>query len=268
MSFSQENGYTPSTISALMDTVRQNINAQFETTYTAESFVGTNWYKYFYALIQKVQENEVKTSEIFAKIQTYIEQINARISRPVTTPQGLIEKIETELETQASIKPPADADAGKLYVCVNLDNGADDYAEKKLAVCNILKDSVVGGIVTQGAEEETLVLTNGQSFDFKFDLPNFTTPDLKLTVTLSENNQELVLTPEEQKVILLENIAARYRLGKNFEPQRYFSVLDAPWAESVLLEYDIGGGFVSTVYEADYDDLFVVLLENVTLVEA
>lgn len=269
MSFAQENGYTPSTISALMNMVRENVNTQFGTSYTEESFVGTNFYKYFYALIQKVQENEVKTSEIFSKLQTYIDQINARVSRPVTTPLGLIEKLESEGFT-ASIKPTLEADAGKLFVCVDLDDEAEDYEEQKLAVATILKNSVVAGIVTMGEEVETIVLTNGQSFDFKFDLPNRIVPLLRLTITVSENNQELILSPEEVKEILLANIAARYRLGKNFEPQRYFSIVDAPWAESVLLEYslDDGANYLSTVYEAEFDDLFECLLENTELVEA
>jgi hypothetical protein len=66
---------------------------------------------------------------------------------------------------------------------------------------------------------------------------------------------------------LLANIAEKYRLGRDFEPQRYFTTADAPWTSQVLLEYDTGGGFVSDIFEADYDDLFEVLLENVTLVE-
>lgn len=268
MSFSQENGYVPSTIEALMSVIRENINEQFETEYTAESFIGTNWYKYFYALLQRVQENEVKTAEVFANLQTYIELVNARISRPVTTPQGLIDKLEAEGFT-ASVKPPEDADAGKLYVCVDLDDEDEEYDEDKLQVCTILKDSVVGGIVTQGDEVETIVLTNGQSFDYKFALPNRLETFLRLTVTLSENNQDLILSPEEVKQILLDNIAERYRLGKNFEPQRYFSIEDAPWAESVLLEYSFDEmAYEDAVYDADFDELFEILLENIELVEA
>lgn len=270
MSFSQENGYIPNSVATLMDLVRTNINTQFGTAYTSESFVGTNWYKYFYALIQKVQENEVKTSEVFAKLQTYIDQINARISRPVTTPQGLIEKIESTLGFNASVKPPLEADAGKLFVCVELDSEDEDYANQKLQVATILKNSVVGGIVTMGAESETLTLTNGQSFDFKFALPDITEPLLRLTITLSANNQMLIDSPDDVKQRLLDNIEERYRLGKNFEPQRYFSIVDAPWAESVLLEWsdDDGANYYSTVFEAEFDELFVAKLENVELIEA
>lgn len=268
MSFSEENGYTPATVEALMTLVRENVNEIFETEYTEESFVGTAWYKYFYALIQNLQLNEIKTSEIFAKLQTYIGVTNERISRPVTTPQGLIDKLADEGFT-ASVKPTIEAEAGQLFVCVELDDGDDDYEDDKLTVCEILRDSVTAGIVTQGTETEALVLTNGQSFDFKFNLPDRLGPWLRLTVTLSENNQELILTPEEIKQILMDNIEERYSLGKNFEPQRYFSIIDAPWAASVLLEYSLneGADWDEVVYEADYDELFDVDLENVELVE-
>ncbi len=48
MSFAQDNGYTPVSFEALMDFVRLGINEQLGTTYTTDSFVGSNWYKYFY----------------------------------------------------------------------------------------------------------------------------------------------------------------------------------------------------------------------------
>jgi hypothetical protein len=67
----------------------------------------------------------------------------------------------------------------------------------------------------------------------------------------------------------MQNIAARYRLGRDFEPQRYFSVVDAPWASTVLLEWsdDDGGDWDDTVFEADYDDLYTFDLGDIELVE-
>jgi len=47
------------------------VNTQFGQSYTMDTFIGTNLYKYFYALAQLLQENEVKTSEIFLKLQQY-----------------------------------------------------------------------------------------------------------------------------------------------------------------------------------------------------
>jgi hypothetical protein len=395
MPFSQEAGYTPATIETIMISIMNEINTQFGTSYTYETFVGTNFYKYFYALAQRLQENEVKTSEIFLKLQQYITLMNERISRPVVTSPGVVEKLGVEGYI-ASVKPMIEADAGKIHVCVDADDGIharglvtitnfanlvsgtddsitvgatvftaqvgaatpgagtfqaatsnsttatslaaqinahatagalvkaravgakveimaiaggtagnsialvytnndanvgatvsgatlsggddnEDYADIKEAICTLLSEITVAGAVTQGTESESIVLSNGQSFDFKYNLPNRIQVGLKLTITLSENNQVVIGNPDGTKSKLLENIATKYRLGRNFEPQKYFTVVDAPWASQVLLEYttdvinddvEPGASYSSAVFDADYDDLFEVALERVELVEA
>jgi hypothetical protein len=388
MGFASESGYTPSTIQTMMLSVMANINTQFGTSYTAETFVGTNFYKYFYALMQKAQENEVKASEIFLKLQDYIELTNERISRPVVTNPGVIEKLSTE-GWVASVKQPSEAEAGEIHICVdaddgdhaagdvvitsfaNLIDGTDDtvtigataftaqsgaatpgdatfqaatsneatatslaaqinahatagalvranafgamvrlralaggtagnsvvltyqqlgtgigatvtgsgtleggtasatYEDDREAICEIIKDSTVAGCVTQGTETEAIVLTNGQSFDFKYFLPNKIDALLRLTLTLSENNQVVIDSPEDVKAALIANIDAKYNLGRNFEPQKYFSVVDAPWCSQVLLEYSLDDGttWLSAVYDAEFDDLFLYPLLNISVVE-
>lgn len=268
MSFSQENGYVPSDIETLMDAIRVEVNDTFSTSYTSETFVGTGWYKYFYLLIQKLQENEVKTSEIFIKLQEYFRVTNERISRPVVTNPGLIE-ILLASDYVASVKPMIEEDAGLINICVDVDEEGDDYAAQKLEICTIIKNSTVAGAVTQGTEVESLTLSNGQSFDFKYHLPNRIPVLLRLTVTLSENNQVVIGDPDDTKILLLQNVLARYQLGKNFEPQRYFQVTDAPWSSQVKLEWsdDDGANYHTTIYDADFDDLFDVALENIELVE-
>lgn len=268
MGFSLENGYIPATIEELMTVVMDEINVQFATTYTYETFVGTNFYKYFYSLVQRLQANEVKTSEIFLKLQDYFKTTNEMIARPVVTAPGLVAKFVSE-GFIASVKPPIDADAGKIFVCVNLDDADPDFAADKLAAAELIRDSVVAGVVSQGDQVESLVLSNGQSFDFKFKLPNLIPVLLKLTIVTSENNQVVIDDPDEIKANLLSNINSKYSLGMNFEPQKYFSTADAPWAASVLLEYsvDAGANWETEIYEADYDDLFVYPLEDITLVE-
>jgi hypothetical protein len=137
-------------------------------------------------------------------------------------------------------------------------------------VNTILKDSVVAGVVCQGTESSSIVITNGQSFTFKYYLPNRIDTLLRLTITLSENNQSVIKSEDDIKTDLLANIAAKYSLGKNFEPQKYYSTADAPWASHVLLEYSTDGGsnWSSGVYDANFDDLFEAPLENISIVEA
>lgn len=268
MSFSKENGYTPVSFETIMTYLMNGINTQFGTSYTAESFEGTNFYKYFYTIAQRIQENEVKSSEIFLKLQNYIDYINARISRPVNTNPGIVDRFLKEGYT-ASVKPMIEADAGKIHICVDVDDAAVDYATVKAAICLLISQITVAGGVTIGTESESIVLTNGQSFDFKYNLPNRIPILIKLTVTLSENNQIAVGNPDDTKMKLLNNILSRYKLGKNFEPQRYFSQSDTPWASMVVLEYstDDGVSWSTSVYDAEYDDLLTFGLEDITLIE-
>lgn len=267
MGFSAENGYTPLSIETIMDAIRVEVNTQFATSYTPENFVGSNMYKYFYAGAQELQKNEVKASEIFLKLQQYFVVTNETISRPVATPPGLIEAFSRAGFT-ASVKPPIDADAGKIFVAVDVDETADEYAAVKLAINTLISQSVAAGIVSQGSEVSTIVLSNGQPFDFKFNLPDRVEPELKLTISLSDNNQVVVGSDDSVKQTLMNNIAARYKLGKDFEPQRYFNVTDAPWASQVVLEYslDAGATWSDDVFESLFDDLFVIKLENIQVV--
>jgi hypothetical protein len=389
MGYSEENGYVPVDIETILISVMNNINTQFEEEYTYDTFVGTNFYKNAYAIAQRLQEGEVKTSEIFAVLQQYFIVTNARISRPAVTPPGMIEALETAGYT-ASVKPMELADAGLIHICIDADDGdhaeasvvitsyanlvsgtddtvtvngtafvaqtgaatpgtgtfqaatdnastaaslalqinehatvslvikarvvgstvlltaihggtagnaytltytdgdanvgatvsgavfsggaaaEDDYDAIRLELCTLISNLAVGGCTTVGTESEAIVLSNGQSFDFKYNLPVRMETHLRLTLTLSENNQVVVGDPDDTKALLLANIAEKYRLGKNFEPQRYFTVVDAPWAAIVLLEWshDAGSTWSDDVYDAEYDELFECSLANVTLVEA
>lgn len=270
MSFAVDNGYTPKTFEEIMDFIRLGVNDQFGTSYTAEDFIGTGYYKYAYVFAQKVQEQETKTSEIFQKFQEYIRLTNERIARSSTTYPGAIEAFlePTELKPEGyliSIKQPAEADAGKVFICVDLDEDDDDFDDQKAEVFELIRDNFVAGMVFMGSETEDLTLTNGQSFTFKFQLPNRIPVLLRLTAVISENNMQSVNTDQEIREAIFANIAARYRLGLNFEPQRYYTLSDAPWAGSILLEWsdDAGSNYYDDVFEADYDDLFEIALEDI-----
>lgn len=269
MSFSKDNGYTPLSIDEIMSNIMDRVNENFGTEYTEDTFLGTNFYKFFYSLAQRLQENEVKTSEIFLKLQNYFKLTNESLARPNTTVPGLIDYFATQ-GYEISVKPPIEAEAGELSVAVNLDTDADDYAAQKTAFATILKNCVVAGVVTLGDITETITLSNSQSFDFKFNVANKIPIKLKLTLTLSDNNQFAILDDTEVANILFDNINSRYKFGLNFEPQRYFAVSDAPWASSVLLQYSLDGGsnWLSAVATLNFDDLYTFALGDITVIEA
>lgn len=267
MSFSSENGYIPVTFSNVMEAIRLNINIQFGTTFTIETFVGTNWYKYFYTLVQRVLQSETKTAEIFEKLKQYISTTNQSIQRPSVSIPGLIDSFES-YDYVASVKKNLIGDAGTISICVDTDEDADDYPDVKLEICNLIKHFVVAGMVSLGTETESIVLSNGQSFDFSFYLPDYTPVVLRLTLNVSDNQLVTLPTDEQIRGALNDNINARYRLGWDFEPQRYYTMVDVPWAATILLEWsdDDGANWHSTVFEAGFRDLFTFGLEDITVV--
>ena len=113
-----------------------------------------------------------------------------------------------------------------------------------------------------------MTLTRGDLI-LKFNLPNYIPILLRLTLTLSENNQTVIGSPVATKAKLLANINARYRLGKNFEPQAYFSTYDAPWASQVKLEYSTDAGITwkTTIFDSNYNDLYTFGIAGTTIVE-
>lgn len=269
MSFAKDTGYIPASFSELMSFVRVGVNTQFSTSYTEETFLGTNYYKFFYTLIQRLQQNEIKTAEIFQRLQEYFNVTNEKLSRPNTTAPGIYDYFKSK-GYFASIKPPLDADAGKLYICVDVDDTDPDYDSiLKPAIAGYVKDCCVGGVISQGTEVESLTLDNNQSFDFKFYLPDKIPVLLRLTLVGSANNEFSVESPEWIKDRLLENLSARYRLGMNFEPQRYFSIIDAPWAGEILLEWsdDDGETWEDGIEALDFDEVFTFTLEDISVVE-
>lgn len=268
MGWAKETGYIPLSVEEILDRIRVNINATFLTSYTTENFPGSNHYKFSYALAQEIARGETLTSEIFFKVQNYFVSTNSRISRPLVTDPGTIEELE-KMGYVSSVKPMILGDAGKRSICVLVDPDGPDFAAKKLEIATKILECTSGGVVLQGDQVETIVISNGQAMDSKFWLPVIQEPLLKLTITISENNQEYIQGPEWVRERLLRNITARYRLGLNFEPEKYFTVEDAPWAAAILLEYslDDGATWSSDVFLAEFDDLFKIKIENITVDE-
>lgn len=264
MSYAQDNGYTPVSFETLMDELRVAVNSAFSTSYTEETFVGTNHYKYWYQLVQKVEENEVKTAEIFAKLSEYIASTNLRIQRPSVSLPGIIDSMEAN-GWIASVKRNTVEDAGTISICVNVDDGAEDYEEEKLEIANFIKQFVGAGMVTLGSEETDIVLSNGQEFTFKYFLPDKHPILLRVTITSSDNIQLSMPSDEDIRQQIFSQARARYRLGWDFEPQKYYTLDDLPAAATILLEYSLndGGDWTDEVYEANFDDLLTFGVEDI-----
>lgn len=268
MGYTTVNGFTPDSVESIIDKFRVAINAEFATSYTTETFKGTKFYKFVYGLAQEINKNEITYAECFQKLQDYIIQTNAKINDQRTHRNGIVKYLASK-NYLASLKPQTALEAGQVTVCVDVDDSDPDYATLKQQILDYLKDCVVGGIVCNGSETGTSVLTNGQSMPFAYDLPTKTDVYLKLTITLSKNTDIVAPADADIKALLLANIAERYSLGMDFEPERYFEVMaDAPYASDILLEYslDSGSTWDSVVYESLFTDFWQFDILNVSLV--
>ncbi len=259
----------------IMVEVNTQFSAQLTKPFTTETFRGTNFYKFYYAIAQVCSQGETISSETFAKLQQYFAITNEKIDRPVVTNPGIVEKMESytsELLPDGlivSVKPMIDDDAGKINICVDIDDDGDDYDAQKIEICTLISQITCAGTVTQGSESESIVLSNTQAFDFKYCLPDETPIKWKLTTTLSENNTLEIGDPDDTKALLFANINAKYRIGKDVEPQTYFSIADAPWNASVVLEYSVDGGstWLDDIIETEFDDKYTFELADIELVE-
>lgn len=267
MSFSQENGYIPRTFEEIMNAIRLKVNSEFSTTYTETTFVGTSWYKYMYGPVQEVQKGEIKTAEVFQKLQQFIALTNEEIQRPSVSYPGLVDSFASN-DFIAAIKKPELVDAGTISICVDVDDAAPDYAATKLQINTLIKEFVAAGIISTGDQVNSIVIENGQTFDFKFHLPIRTPILLRMTAVKSENNLLTIPTDTVIRQTVFNNVNSRYRLGWNFEPQRYYNLSDAPWAQSTLLEYstDAGANWSSAVFDATFKDIYEFDLGDIQVV--
>jgi hypothetical protein len=264
-----QNGYVPRSLNDIFELLRDGINEQFGTSYTAEEFEGTNLYKYFYVFAQMLEQCEVDTSQIFEKLKDYIATTNEKIAIPKTPVEGLIEAF-SDLGFVISVKPQTADDAGTLSVCVDVDETADDYSTKKATILQGLCDYTVAGLFCDGTETGNITLSNNQVFEFAYFLPTRYETNLKLTITLSGNTPYIPDSIVEIKSKLIANIKELYRLGLNFEPAKYYTISrDVPQASSVLLQYKnsaTSDEYVSDIFVAEFQDLFEFSEDNIEVV--
>lgn len=263
MPYSKNNNYTPDSFTDIMTDLMEGVNREFKTEFTYESFVGTGYFKYFYILAQVLLARENEFAEAYVKLQDFIRTTNERIAIPKTPREGLIKTFSDRGYT-VSLRPQLLSNAGKLGVCVLADTSDADYDDKKKEILEILKDCTAAGLYYDGDQRGYVRLSNGQDFEFAFYLPTRKTASLRLTVTVSQNTSLRADDADEIRKKLLANIAHEYGLGKNFEPEKYFTISrDAPYAASVKLEWKTDGNFESAIYEANFRDLFVFSAERV-----
>lgn len=267
MSYEQDNGYVPRSFEEIMEELRIGVNDQFFTSYDEDTFVGTGWYRFLYPVVQRIQNNEVKISEIFVYLAEYIVQKNILINRPSVSQNGMVDALKNAGYV-ASVRATEEATIGEIYIAVDLELDDPDFDAKKLEIATLMKNFTVAGTVSIGDQEETITLSNGQAFVYKFKLADKNPILFRITLVDSINTAIAIPSDEDIRLQFYQNYIGRYRMGWNIEPQKYFNQGDALWAASVLVEYSLNDGddWFSTIHESEYDELWVLDLEDVDVI--
>jgi len=261
MAFDLTNGYQPRTFAELLDTLVENVNAEFGTSYDSTTIIGTDYYKMGYSMIQLIMQAESYTAEITARMTDYIRTANEKINLPKSTIDGftaglLAPESEGGLGLNSTIKNITDsAEAGYLFLCVDVDDEADDYEDTKQEIINRMGAWLTSGLYYSGTETGTRTALNGQVFNYAYALPTPVDILVRITVTKSANAKTPILNGNQIRDIFDANFAEFYKIGLNFEPEKYLEIArDLPFASDILLEYDEGAGWTDQPRAMAYNE--------------
>lgn len=262
MSFTVTNGYSPRSYEAILADCVAVVNSEFKTQYTIQSFVGTNLWKFLYAEIQGMMTIENNIAELGVKLQDYIRTQNEELIIHRSSADGIMQALKDELGLVSSLKPTeSSADAGEIYLAVDIDPEGADYASKKQEIFNALHKYLTAGLHYNGTETGTVTATNGQVFNYAYELPTEKALKIKIQVKVSDNNNLFVETTNSIKEKFLENFAELYRFGYDFEPQQFLNISrDLPFASEITTQYSTNGGssWGSAVLQSDYKTKYTI----------
>lgn len=263
MAFDLENGYQPRTFEQISQSMLDELNIQFSTSYDSTTIIGTEFYRFYYAGIQEVMKSEAFTAQITAKMTDYIRNANQNINLPKSAIDGFVGGLlapenEGGLGLVSTIKNITNsAEAGFMFLVVDVDSGASNYATTKQEIIDRMHNWLTAALFYNGTQTGSKTALNGQVFNYKFELPTDVDVLVRATVTASANSSSPVLNENQIREILDDNLLALYRLGLDFEPEKYLEISrDLPFASNILLEYseNSGGTWLSVPRSMAYDE--------------
>lgn len=263
------NDYAPLSFYDILDIVISKWNEGFGTDYDRDTFEGTNAYRFAYPFIQTLLQIDAGYSEVYTKLQGFIDEINAKINNAKTTNQGIITAFADKGYT-AAVRSNNVEDAGRLGISVLVDINADDYPDKKEEILKIIRDSSAAGLFYDGSESGQVQLDNEQVETFAFEPAELIPTNLRLTIKVDSGTNYAKDTTDTIKEKLLNNLSNLYGLGRNFAQEKYFEInRDAPYAANIELEYQnskTGNQWTKGILDAEYTWLFTFSASNITVV--
>lgn len=260
MSYNIVNGYSPRTYENILEECVNVVNEEFGTTYTSQSFVGTNLWKFLYATIQGLMTVENNIAELGVKLQDYIRTQNEKLILPTSSNDGIMQRIEQELNLISSVKPVELGEGGNVYIAVDIDDTAEGYAEQKQRILEILHKYLGAGLFYHGTESGYVTASNGQQFEYAYELPTTKPLKVKISVTISDNTTRFIETTNAIKDKFFKNFGEFYKLGYDFEPVKYLCRDDLPFASKIELTYSTDGGstYSGEVLQNEYNEKITI----------
>lgn len=269
MSFSVENGYSPRTNEDLVNDLVNAVNEEYGETYTPETIVGSNIYKLYYPALQIAQGVENGISQIGNKAQDYVTYINDKIKYPKSSPNGIMQALENDLNVIASIAPITTPDKrGTCDIACDVDTSAEDYQTLKQNIINKIGQCATTGLVYSGSETGFFTGINGQKFPISYAIPTVLTFNIKIAITVSRNTTEFIPAEVTINNLFRELFNQSYRLGKDFEPDSYLCKERLPWSSSITVTYQNGSGsFTGEVFKSAYNQKIVLGTVNAEIID-
>ena len=270
MSFDIENGYSPRTEEDILSDLVDSVNFNYKTSYTPETFVGTNLHKLYYPGMQLIMGVENGLGSIAAKVQDYISYINKTIAYPKSSPNGIMNEIKNKWNVDASVMPINNVDdRGKCFIACDVDKSAAGYDELKQNIINTIGECVSAGCAFNGTETGIFVGNNGQNFQIAYEIPTEVNMTVKIVATVSRNSKDFIPIENVVSNLYQEKFKAAYRLGFDFEPDAYLCKDDLPWASNISVTYQVNGAgdFTGNVYKAAYNQKIVLTSVSTEIVD-
>ena len=207
---------------------------------TYDRFEMSREYEQFYASAQIDMNNQDAAAQTFNKVIEYIHDTKVQINSPSTTIFQVGQSITDEFGFNAAVKPPSEADAGKMSIAI--DYTPDDETNQNIA--NFLsRHNVSASIVTLGDISKSVAVSNGQSFDYKWTTAVKKEIKFKLDITVSRNTEYVQDTIDDVAALFLSNFDKMYKMGFDIAPELYFQIeRDAKYASEIVVSYSVDDG--------------------------
>jgi hypothetical protein len=183
----------------------------------------------------KMQKYPIKVAvEQLIDPTSYIKSINDWMTQIIAVGGRNVTKAETEEKYQEFQN--IQRSAGNMRLCLDI---SDYNTISKEDICKILYNYTPYGLAYIGEETYAYNLSNGDKFTYRWRLPIFTNLWLKIDIKIDRNNVDVPIDSVDMvKTKLNNNLNNIYKIGLDFEPDKYLSVdRDLKWAGQIVFNW-------------------------------